>query len=184
MKLPQEEWQKAAQLLRKGQIGILRTDTIYGIVARADDEQAVRRIHDVRSREPGKAYIVLAADEGHLYDPLPDITRQSLRQLWPGPVSVALPARRSPVWLPLIDNTLAYRIPAPIWLRELLEVTGPLLAPSANPGGHPPARTIEEAHAYFGDSVDFYLDGGTVAPDTPPSQLYTLLSDGSLKRLR
>ncbi len=47
-------------------------------------------------------------------------------------------------------------------LIELLKETGPLVAPSANPQGKPPAKTIDEAQAYFGDSVDHYEDAGVV----------------------
>jgi tRNA A37 threonylcarbamoyladenosine synthetase subunit TsaC/SUA5/YrdC len=57
-------------------------------------------------------------------------------------------------------GSLAMRIPRNDKLQALLEKTGPLLTSSANPPGDPPATTITAAKEYFGDSVDFYLDGG------------------------
>ena len=45
---------------------------------------------------------------------------------------------------------------------KYLEQTGPLIAPSANLQGQPPAKNIQEAYEYFGDAVDLYVDGGTV----------------------
>ncbi len=60
------------------------------------------------------------------------------------------------------SGTLAFRVPDNAKLRELLNETGPLIAPSANTENNPPAETIEEAQAYFGDSVDVYEDAGTL----------------------
>jgi L-threonylcarbamoyladenylate synthase len=45
-------------------------------------------------------------------------------------------------------------------LRNFLEISGPLVAPSANPQDKKPARNIDEARKYFGEGVDFYIDGG------------------------
>lgn len=75
-------------------------------------------------------------------------------------------------------------MPADEGLRELLRQTGPLIAPSANPEGAPPARTISEAEAYFGDGVDIYVDGGEVPLDINPSRLLRLHKDGSKEWLR
>jgi tRNA A37 threonylcarbamoyladenosine synthetase subunit TsaC/SUA5/YrdC len=72
-------------------------------------------------------------------------------------------------------------------LRTLLEQTGTLATTSANLPGQPPAATIEEAYAYFGESVDFYLDGGTIAnvlPSTiirPTSSGVEILRQGSVR---
>ncbi|MEK7089665.1 MAG: Sua5/YciO/YrdC/YwlC family protein [Patescibacteria group bacterium] len=51
-------------------------------------------------------------------------------------------------------------MPKGVALRSLLKQTGPLVAPSANPEGEMPARTIREAKKYFGNRVDFYVDSG------------------------
>jgi len=60
--------------------------------------------------------------------------------------------------------------------------TGPLIAPSANPEGLPPARNLEEAKGYFGDSVDMYMDGGEI--NGKASRLVKLRKDGSVVILR
>jgi len=59
-------------------------------------------------------------------------------------------------------------MPGDVDLREFLSSTGPVIAPSANPSGEPPAETAEEAEAYFHDDVDFLVDAGrrTGAPST------------------
>ena len=65
-------------------------------------------------------------------------------------------------------------MPANQDLRNLITETGPLVAPSANPEGLAPANTIDEAKEYFGDSVDFYIEG-TVT--TQPSKIVRITAD-------
>jgi L-threonylcarbamoyladenylate synthase len=65
------------------------------------------------------------------------------------------------------QRSLAVRIPDNEPLRQLLAQTGPLLTSSANQPGQPPATTIAEARAYFGDEVDFYEDGGDLSGNMP-----------------
>ena len=66
-------------------------------------------------------------------------------------------------------------------LLEILEKSGPLVAPSANFEGERPAETIEEAKKYFGSDVDFYIDGGKIISD--PSTLVEL-QDGKWNIIR
>ncbi len=75
-----------------------------------------------------------------------------------------------------------FRLPSPKPLRNLLLKTGPLIAPSANPEGLSPSKNIEEAKKYFGDSVDFYVDGGEI--EAKASKLIKLNNDGSIIVLR
>ena len=94
---------------------------------------------------------------------LNDKERTVITELWPGRVSVILncpyPEFR---YLHRGTDTVAFRLPEKNQLIDLLKEVGPLVAPSANPEGKEPAKTIEEAKGYFGDKVDFYLDEGQV----------------------
>jgi L-threonylcarbamoyladenylate synthase len=170
------------RLLRGGAIGVIRTDTLYGIVGRASDEAAVRRIYDVKGRTPTKSPITLIDTPDDLFDSYDNATTRRLGELWPGKTSVILPSTHAPAWIVRGNASVAYRIPDDEKLRQLLRQTGPLAAPSANPEGEAPAMTVDEAKVYFGDTVDFYVDGGTVTDDSP-SKLYRLQPDG-LERLR
>lgn len=169
-------------ILLSGGIGILRTDTLYGIVSSAMDERAVERIYRVKGRTPTKPPIILIASPDQLLNEYDDRTMQRVGDLWPGRNSIILDAPGAPSWLVRVGNSLAYRVPDNEALRQLLEKTGPLIAPSANPEGEPPAMSIDEAKDYFGEKVDFYVDGGRVTDDTP-SKLYRLHID-HLERLR
>lgn len=154
-------------LLKSGGIAVVRTDTLYGLVARADDHAAVERVYTVKNRHPSKGCITLVANESMLYDQPPAADEPVLSRVWPGAVSVILPSPSAPDWLLRVGSTLAYRCPADPELRQLLEQTGPLIAPSANPEGLPPAASVEEAIAYFGSNVDAYVDSGIVPATTP-----------------
>ncbi len=172
-----------ARLLRAGGIGVVRTDTLYGVVALASDEQAVERVYRLKGRDDTKSPIVLIAKLSQLLDTPSEPAAELLADVWPGRVSVIIDAHEAPAWLERGNGSVAYRLPADDALRDLLEVTGPLIAPSANPQGEPPAMTWEEARAYFGDQVDFYVDGGRVVDDTP-SQLLRIDEAGEVERLR
>lgn len=168
--------------LRRGGTVVLRTDTIYGIVARADDEDAVARLYQIRSRTPTKKAILLIASTEQMYDTYDTELYQRLLEFWPGPNSIELPSKLAPAWLTRNTGCLSYRMPAHDDLRTLVAKIGPLIAPSANPEGKTPARSIDEAIEYFGDMVDVYVDGGVVG-DVEPSRLYRLTPDGA-ERLR
>jgi L-threonylcarbamoyladenylate synthase len=170
-----------AALLMSGGIGVLRTDTLYGVVADAQNEEAVDRIYRLKARDEAKSPIVLVASVDQLFD---DIDQPSLlNSYWPGKVSIILPAVKAPQWISRDNHSVAYRLPAKPSLQSLLSETGPLIAPSANPEGLQPASTIREAQAYFGDAVDFYVDEGKVEDDSP-SRLIRITSNGEVEELR
>ncbi len=171
------------RLLNAGAIGILRTDTLYGVVAKADNETAVQRVYEMKGRDETKSPIVLISNQTQMLDPVLPIFETQLDSLWPGPVSVIIPSTLAPHWIRRGNDSVAYRLPNDANLRQLLEQTGPLIAPSANPEGLPPAMNIKEAQAYFGNSVNFYVDGGAVI-DSSPSRLIRITNDGEVTRLR
>ena len=150
--------------LQQGGVGILPTDTIYGLVGRALSKKAVEKIYKLKKRNPRKSFIILinSLDDLRLFGiKLDRKTRRFLRGLWPAKISVILPCRGEKFrYLHRGAHSLAFRLPKKKWLRELLKKTGPLVAPSANPEGKKPAATLKEAKDYFGNGVDFYLGGG------------------------
>jgi len=158
------------KILQKGGVGIIPTDTIYGIVGSALSRSAVEKIYKLRKRDKKKPFIVLIGSFGDLRKfgvKLSPRLLGFLKNVWPGPVSVILPlgAKRRALsnnlkYLHRGTNSIAFRLPKDRWLRNFLQRTGPLVAPSANLAGKPPARTVAEAKKYFGNKVDFYIDGG------------------------
>lgn len=154
---------KLAEHLRKqGEIAIIPTDTVYGVVARAADPRAVSRLYELKHRE-GKPGTLVAANINQLVDiGIKHHYLTMAKELWPGAVSIVTPCDENLSYLHQGTGSLAIRIPDDARLLELLQQTGPLLTSSANQPGEPPATTITEAEAYFGAQVEWYEDGGFV----------------------
>lgn len=176
---------RAASLLKRGAIGVLPTDTLYGIVARAFDKQAVLKTYRLRNRQPAKPFIILISSVRDLnrFDTKSGASAANLlARIWPGKVSVILPCNNPDLkYLHRGTNSLAFRLPDDHQLRSLLKQTGPLIAPSANPEGLPPALTIAEAQKYFGKKLEFYVDAGV--KKSLPSTLIKI-EDGKVAVLR
>ncbi len=158
---------EAVERIRGGRVGVIPTDTLYGIVASVLRPDAVERVYGVRGRDEGKPCIVLLADMtdlGHFGIDPDDAERAMLASVWPGSVSVILPCPDTR-WghIHRGTETVAFRVPDDAELREFLSSSGPIIAPSANPSGLPPATTVEEADAYFHDDADFLVDGGRLS---------------------
>lgn len=172
--------EKAVKTLRNGGVVVMPSDTIYGIFCRAELPAVVERIRDIKNRDDDQAFIVLCARTDQIAE-LFDVQKNTLQladQYWPGPVSIILNPKRKRADIQGKHEGIAFRIPADADLRRLLEQTGPLVAPSANPKGLEPARNVEEARAYFGDQVDLYVDGGTVE-NVQPSKVIKIHPDGT-----
>ena len=166
----------AEQLSQTGSIGVIATDTVYGVVARAGDPKAVERLYKLKNRE-AKPGTVIAANVDQLVDL--GIKRRYLTAVegwWPGAISVVIPVGDDLSYLHHGVRSLAVRIPDKPELVELLEQTGPLLTSSANQPGQPPANTVDEARVYFGDEIDFYQDGGDLS-NHEPSTVVRIIDD-------
>lgn len=164
---------RIAEQLKSGAIGVIPTDTLYGLVCCALNEESVDRVYALRERDVDKPCITLISDldQLNLFNIVPSSRdREYLSRVWPGKVSVTLPIDATSFpYLHRGKDSLAFRLPNDEALRNLIRQTGPLIAPSANPQGKVPAATIEEARMYFGDRADFYVDGGTLRSE--PSTL-------------
>jgi L-threonylcarbamoyladenylate synthase len=170
---------ESIDILGKGGVGILPTDTLYGMVASVWRRDAIERVYALRKRDSDKPCIIILADISDLekFSIMPsEKERAWLDMTWPGRVSVMLPCRDENVrYLSRGTDHLVFRIPHDEALRDFLRETGPLIAPSANPQGENPAETIAEAKRYFADSIDFYIDGGIL--QGKPSTIVRLEND-------
>ncbi len=170
------DFSEAAESVQDGGIGVLPTDTLYGVVGSALDPDAVDRIYELKRRDHRKPLIVLISDIEMVEQfgvELSDTLRARLATYWPGPVSIVLPIIDDQFeYLSRGTDTIAFRLPKDDSLCDLIRTVGPLVAPSANMEGMPPATTVEEAKRYFGTDVDFYVDGGPC--EGPASRLVRL----------
>ena len=151
-----------AELLAEGEVLLLPTDTIYGLHALATDAAAVDRIAELKGREDTKPFIVLAASIGQLTDLGVEAPIDLLRKLdaiWPAPLTVILPLA-TPIPASRGASTLAVRIPALGWLRELVSRTGPLVSTSANRSGEPPVQSPSSLARDLQNALGAIVDGG------------------------
>lgn len=176
-------YKKTLNALRKGKVAVIPTDTIYGLVGCALLPKTVENIYKLRRRNPSKPMIVLICSLDYLNLFGVKLTQQEekiLNSIWPGKVSVVLNCSKKFSYLHRGTGTIAFRLPRPRWLRNLLTETGPLIAPSANWEGYQPARTVDEAKKYFGNKV-LYLGGGRLSSK---SSTLVSLRNGKIKLLR
>jgi L-threonylcarbamoyladenylate synthase len=167
--------------IQNGAVGVLPTDTVYGLVCHAQDQSAVARLYDLKSRER-KPGTVIAASIGQLAE-LGVKARylRAVEQFWPGAVSVVIPCPDLH-YVTQGLTSLAVRIPSDPAVQRLLRHTGALLTSSANHPGKPPANNLAEAETYFGDNVDFYVDGGDLSGRAPSTVLRVV--DDAIEVLR
>ncbi|PIQ92363.1 MAG: threonylcarbamoyl-AMP synthase [Parcubacteria group bacterium CG11_big_fil_rev_8_21_14_0_20_39_22] len=185
-----EIYTQATEALKVGKIGILRTDTLYGLVGSAGSRSAVEKIYKIKKRNPNKPLIILIPDIKCLDDfgvRVSESVEAKLNTLWPGPMSIILKIKEGMIdklqYLHRGTGELAFRLPNNSKLRDFLAKSGPIVAPSANLEGEQPAENIEEARRYFGKNVDFYIDGGQIE-DNKPSSLIRIFDDGFEEKIR
>lgn len=167
------------EVIKQGGIAVIPTDTIYGLVASVRQLEAIERVYVVKGRDFDKRCIILIADPDEMLDfgvDSKDIA--AAKSYWGSerPTSIDVPVAdgRGEALLRGFSS-LAFRLVKQKNLVALIHETGPLIAPSANPQGLPPATTIKEARAYFGGSVDIYVDGGEM--HSPPSRLISIVDE-------
>jgi L-threonylcarbamoyladenylate synthase len=174
---------EVASLLREGKVGVLLTDTVYGLVASAHLPAAVERLYSLKHREQ-KPGTTIAADIGQLAElGIAPASLHRVSQWWPAQLSVILPLPDHLSYIHQGRGASPFRVVADDQLCQLLRQTGPLVTSSANDPGEPTATTITEAQAYFGNKVDFYVDGGDTG-DRPPSTIIRLEPSGKLTLIR
>ncbi len=165
------------QLLTPAAVGVIPTDTVYGVVARAADQSAATRLYELKQRDNKPGTIIAANLEQLEALGLKHRYLKAVEQFWPGAISVLIPCADAQLtYLHRGKSSLAVRLPADPELQKLLTATGPLLTSSANHPGQPTATTIDQARDYFGDQVDFYADGGDLS-NHQPSTIIRIVDD-------
>ena len=170
------------QLYAGGAVGVLPTDTIYGLSASAHNKEAVTRMYHVKGREQKPGTLIAASVEQLIELGLDETSLRHVAHLWPNPLSIIIPAPDSLDYVHEGVGSLAVRIPKDDELLQLLSKTGPLITTSANHPGQPAANNIAEAQLYFRDLVDFYVDCGD-RMGRPPSTV-ARIEDGKVEVLR
>lgn len=175
-----------AEAIAFGELVVMPTDTIMGIVASALNPMAIERLYQARHRNLRKRCIILISsclDLDRFRIDLPEPAKKILQEVWPGPVSIELPMGDKK-WDYLNQGLGAnsFRLPDRQDVVDLIKEVGPISAPSANLEGEPPCQSINEAQRVFGDKVAVYVDTPVIG--SQPSRLIRLHPDGRIERLR
>jgi L-threonylcarbamoyladenylate synthase len=170
----------AAAALRRGELAVIPTDTVYGIAADAFSPPAVTRLLEAKGRGRDMPVPVLVG-AWRTIDGLAEAVTPQARALveafWPGPLTLVVRSAPSLAWdLGETRGTVAVRMPLHPVALAVLEQTGPLAVSSANRTGLPPATDCAEAARQLGRAVQVYLDGGQTG-DPVPSTIVDLTGD-------
>ncbi|MGW1761151.1 L-threonylcarbamoyladenylate synthase [Streptomyces sp. OV198] len=158
---------EATLAVRRGELVVLPTDTVYGIGADAFNREAVDRLLRAKGRGRAMPSPVLVASADALHDLIVDFPEQGwalVEAFWPGGLTLVARHQPSLDWdLGETHGTVAVRMPSHPVALELLAETGPMAVSSANLTGKPSPQDCDAAQGMLGDSVAVYLDGGPTA---------------------
>jgi L-threonylcarbamoyladenylate synthase len=178
----------AAAALRAGELVVFPTETFYAIGADPMQPAALTAIFRVKGREPDKPIALIAADTVSAFAiarKIPAEARLLAEAFWPGPLTIALPAREglNPA-LVGSGGGIGVRVSPHPTAHALAAAAGGLLtATSANLSGQPPARTLIHARQSLGARISVYVDGGALSSDQP-STIVEFAEDGGFRILR
>ena len=156
---------EAGELLRRGGLCAMPTETVYGLAANALDGEAVRKIFTAKGRPQDNPLIVHIAElsQWHpLVRGIPDKAYTLAKAYWPGPLTIILPkADCIPDEVSCGLDSVAVRMPSHPIAQALIRAAGvPLAAPSANTSGKPSPTTAQHVLADLDGRIDMIVDGG------------------------
>lgn len=145
----------------KGKIIAFPTDTVFGVGALLDDENAIEKIYELKHRDYSKPLAILASSIDDILPYVKDINDDVLdlmKKHWPGALTIIFKKQNN-----VSDKitagfkTIAFRIPNCKISIDILKYTGPLATTSVNISGERPINTYQEIFDYFGDKIDFII---------------------------
>lgn len=149
---------KAVDILKNGGIVALPTETVYGLAVIYNNEEAKRKLIQLKGRPPDKPF-TLAVDDPEkaweIFSPLPPFAYRIGEKLWPGPLTIVYYLRES-------EDKIGIRVPAHNLVISLIqELNSPIWLTSANKSGDKTVMNIKELEETFPQGIDLILEGET-----------------------
>ncbi|MFW5798847.1 MAG: L-threonylcarbamoyladenylate synthase [Planctomycetota bacterium] len=170
---PRARLDEAARCVADGGLVAFPTETVYGIACNRDDEAAVERLIEVKDRPPEKQFSVHIGSleqVGQHVKTVPLVARRLMDRCWPGPLTIIIEARDG--------GTVGLRYPKNEPACYMIRKAGvPVIAPSANPSGQPPATDANMVMDYLDGKVDIVIDDGPT-PFGKSSTVVRITRDG------
>ncbi|MFI9026971.1 L-threonylcarbamoyladenylate synthase [Streptomyces sp. NPDC053560] len=164
---------EAASAVRRGELVVLPTDTVYGVGADAFSSEAVGDLLEAKGRGRNMPSPVLVGSPNTLHGLVTDFSEQAwelVDAFWPGALTLVARHQPSLTWdLGETRGTVAVRMPLHPVAIDLLTEFGPMAVSSANLTGRPSPQDCDAAQEMLGDSVSVYLDGGPTPAAVPSS---------------
>jgi tRNA threonylcarbamoyl adenosine modification protein (Sua5/YciO/YrdC/YwlC family) len=177
IRIPQDEqqWdglvQVADEIVKRGGLVVLPTDTVYGVACDPFNPSAVDALFKAKARGRDLPLPVLVHAWRQVFGLVEAVTEQAetlFARYWPGPLTVVLKESPGIGWdLGDSRGTVGLRMPKHDFLLKVLERTGPLAVTSANRSGQPTPGKIDQVVEQLGDHVDAYFDGGWAMGRSP-----------------
>ena len=157
--------QTVGDILRRGGLAAIPTETVYGLAANALDDCAVRGIFRAKGRPADNPLIVHISDVSQwapLVQEIPEEAKKLANAFWPGPLTIILP--KSDLISSVVSgglDTVAVRMPSHPVARAIIDSAGvPLAAPSANTSGKPSPTTAQHVKDDMDGKIDCIVDAG------------------------
>lgn len=156
---------RAVEVLRRGGVIVLPTDTLYGFSAAMSRHEAFDRIARIKGRAAGRSFICLADSIDmveHFVDDWGATSREEMQTVWPAPLTAVFRAGATcPEWF---GETIAFRVPDIDGLRRIITSLGePILSTSVNRSGRDPLDDLDRIASEFGGEVDLLIERETAA---------------------
>jgi L-threonylcarbamoyladenylate synthase len=173
--------------LQAGELVVYPTETFYAIGADVFSSVALRRLFQVKGREPGRPVGLIAADSAMALSvarEIPIDARRLADAFWPGPLTLVLPARDDVAPELAGADGVGVRVsPNPVARALSAGIGRPITATSANLSGEAPASTLAEARSGLGEKVKVYLEGGKLTASVPSTVVAVNQSGWKMVRL-
>jgi L-threonylcarbamoyladenylate synthase len=172
---------RAVELLRRGGVVAIPTDTVYGLAASLEHPLAIERLFSIKGRSGTKAIPILISDVAaveRLSVGVTDSARRLAEHYWPGGLTIVVTATEAvPDAVRREGPTVGLRMPNSADALAIIAGAGGALAvTSANRSGGAEARSADEVRIKLGDRVDFVVDGGPTRV-SPPSTVVDATGD-------
>lgn len=170
--MAQDKYREAVKYLRKGELIVYPTDTVYGIGGDATSKRVVEKLRRVKNRPADDHFTVMVSDFEmlHKWAKMDKIQERAARGLLPGPYTIILEPRRK---MHVSPHTVGFRIPAHESAKLAKLFGKPITATSANLHGQPTPHHVADIRKVFGDKIAYYIPGGKL--HKPPSRILDLV---------
>lgn len=186
LKLEEKDIDIAANVLRNGEILAFPTETVYGVGAVYDNEEAFKKLVNLKKRPPNKpiALMCTSVEEALNYVSVSEKAKKVMERFLPGELTVLVNAKKDlPNWVTLGTDVIGIRVPDSNYIQSLFKKVGkPCLVTSANRSGEPTSREYEEVVSIFDGECAGIVKGKCVS--LTPSTIVNLTSDDKISLVR